>query len=275
MKKIIALTLAIIMAAMTFAFAGCGSKKTTDSDLAYVKEKGTLVIGVTDFDPMDYKDSNGEWTGFDVEYAKAVCAKLGVTPEFKEIVWEQKETSLQTKVIDCIWNGMTITDGIKGAADVSGAYMTNYQVIVVKDATAYTSIDSLKGKTIVAEQGSAGETAAQANATLAPSYKPVESQADALLQVKSGQADACVIDYIMATTMLQEGKSYSSLSIIKDVKLGEDESYGIAFRTGSDLIAEVDKITAELVSDGTLKTIAEKYHLENVVVTNFTPGVNN
>ena len=269
MKKIIAITLAVLMAAMTFIFAGCGDKKTaTDSDLEYVKNNGKLVIGITDFDPMDYKDANGEWIGFDADLARKVCEKLGVTAEFKVITWGQKENELNTKSIDAIWNGMTITDAIKNVADVSGAYMTNYQVVVVKDAK-YTTVESLAGQTIVAEQGSAGESAIQANATLSKSYKPVESQSDALLQVQSGQAAACVIDYVMAGSMLVEGKTYSNLSIMKDVKLGDDESYGIAFRKGSDIVAAVNTAISELVADGTVKTIAEKYGLQDSIVTNF------
>jgi polar amino acid transport system substrate-binding protein len=269
MKKIIAITLAVLMAAITFIFAGCGDKKTaTDSDLEYVKNNGKLVIGITDFDPMDYKDANGEWIGFDADLARKVCEKLGVTAEFKVITWGQKENELNTKSIDAIWNGMTITDAIKNVADVSGAYMTNYQVVVVKDAK-YTTVESLAGQTIVAEQGSAGESAIQANATLSKSYKPVESQSDALLQVQSGQAAACVIDYVMAGSMLVEGKTYSNLSIMKDVKLGDDESYGIAFRKGSDIVAAVNTAISELVADGTVKTIAEKYGLQDSIVTNF------
>ena len=163
---------------------------------------------------------------------------------------------------------MTITDAIKNVADVSGAYMTNYQVVVVKDAK-YTTVESLAGQTIVAEQGSAGESAIQANATLSKSYKPVESQSDALLQVQSGQAAACVIDYVMAGSMLVEGKTYSNLSIMKDVKLGDDESYGIAFRKGSDIVAAVNTAISELVADGTVKTIAEKYGLQDSIVTDF------
>ena len=269
MKKIIAITLAVLMAAMTFIFAGCGDKKTaTDSDLEYVKNNGKLVIGITDFDPMDYKDANGEWIGFDADLARKVCEKLGVTAEFKVITWGQKENELNTKSIDAIWNGMTITDAIKNVGDVSGAYMTNYQVVVVKDAK-YTTVESLAGQTIVAEQGSAGESAIQANATLSKSYKPVESQSDALLQVQSGQAAACVIDYVMAGSMLVEGKTYSNLSIMKDVKLGDDESYGIAFRKGSDIVAAVNTALSELVADGTVKTIAEKYGLQDSIVTDF------
>lgn len=278
MKKIIAITLAVLMAAMTFIFAGCGDKKpaadgdnnaASSSDLAYVQSKGKLVVGITDFEPMDYKaKGSDEWIGFDADLARKVCEKLGVTAEFKVITWGQKENELNTKKIDAIWNGMTITDAIKNVADVSDAYMTNYQVVVVKDAK-YTTVESLAGQTIVAEQGSAGESAIQANATLSKSYKPVESQSDALLQVQSGQAAACVIDYVMAGSMLVEGKTYSNLSIMKDVKLGDDEFYGIAFRKGSDIVAAVNTALSELVADGTVKTIAEKYGLQDSIVTDF------
>ena len=172
-----------------------------ESDYEYIKDKGTMVIGITDFKPMDYRDENGEWIGFDAEYAKYVCEQLDVEPEFLEINWDTKEVALQTKQIDCIWNGMTITDGIKNAADVTGSYIRNYQVVIVKDETL-TTLESLKDKVVVAESGSAGEKAAKADQYLSQGYKPVESQSEALLQVKSGAADACVIDFVMAQSVV-------------------------------------------------------------------------
>ena len=173
-----------------------------DSDYEYIKGKGKLVIGITNFAPMDYLNEKGEWIGFDADFARKVCEELGVTPEFKEINWGSKDMELQTKSIDCVWNGMTITPAMLEAADVTGGYMTNYQVIVVKDAKKFKTTADLKGKTVVAEGGSAGEAAALANDDLKDNFKPVDSQADALLQVKSGAADACVIDLLMASAMI-------------------------------------------------------------------------
>ena len=173
-----------------------------DSDYDSIKKTGKLVIGITNFAPMDYLNDKNEWVGFDADLARKVCAELGVTPEFKEIVWGNKEIELKTKSIDCVWNGMTITDAMLEAADVTGGYMTNYQVIVVKDAKTFKTPADLKGKTVVAEGGSAGEAAALANENLKDGFKPVDSQADALLQVKSGAADACVIDLLMASAMI-------------------------------------------------------------------------
>ena len=173
----------------------------SESDYQYIKDKGSFIIGITDFKPMDFRNEKGEWIGFDADYAKKVCDQLGLKPEFKEINWDTKEVALQTKQIDCIWNGMTITDAIKNAADVTGAYIKNYQVVIVKDSSL-TSLESLKDKVVVAESGSAGETAAKADQYLSVGYKPVESQTEALLQVKSGAADACVIDFVMAKSLV-------------------------------------------------------------------------
>lgn len=182
--------------------ASTDSNPTGNSDWEYIKNKGKMIVGVTDYAPMDYQDANGKWIGFDAEYAEAVGAKLGVTIEFLEIDWDTKALALENKVIDCVWNGMTITEEMLNAADVSGAYMKNYQVVVVKDAETYTSLESLKGKVVVAEAGSAGEKAAKADANLSVGYKEVPAMADALLQVKSGAADACVIDFIMAESLV-------------------------------------------------------------------------
>ena len=131
MKKIIAITLAVLMAAMTFIFAGCGDKKTaTDSDLEYVKNNGKLVIGITDFDPMDYKDANGEWIGFDADMAKLVAEKLGVEIQFIEIDWDNKILELEAKSIDVVWNGMTLTSEVMNAMQCTNAYCNNAQVVV-------------------------------------------------------------------------------------------------------------------------------------------------
>lgn len=183
---------------------GNNSSATDASDLAAIKAKGKLVIGITEYAPMNYKDANGKWVGFDTEVAEAVCAKLGVTAEFKEIVWDNKLLDLESGNIDCIWNGMTITDAIKNAAEVSGAYMENGQVIVIKKG-AFASAEELVGKQIAVEGGSAGQTQATLNFPNS-TIKEVEAQTDALLEVKSGASDACVIDIVMAKALLNSAK---------------------------------------------------------------------
>lgn len=173
---------------------------TDASDMAAIKAKGKMVIGITDYKPMDYKDENGKWIGFDAEMAEAVCAKLGITAEFKEIDWDNKLIDLAAGNIDCIWNGMTITDAIMNAAEVSGVYMDNTQVLVIKEG-AYTSVDQIKTLQIAVEGGSAGASQATAQFPDA-TIKEVSAQTDALLEVKAGTSQACVIDLVMAKSLL-------------------------------------------------------------------------
>ena len=178
-------------------------KIAEDGDLAYIKNKGTLIVGITDYEPMDFKDANGKWTGFDAEFAEAVAKKMGVKVEFIEIDWDNKFLELQTKAIDCVWNGMTITDEVKLNTNCTKAYAKNEQVVVVKadKAASIKSVDDLKDLSFAVETGSAGESAAKDNGLKAT---PVQTQTNALLEVKAGSADACIIDSTMADSMLSK-----------------------------------------------------------------------
>lgn len=296
MKKIIALLLALTMA---LAMAACASKteapattdtpkteapaatetpktdapaaetpKTeepaADSDLAYIKTNGKMIIGYTVYEPMNYTDESGKFTGFDTEFAEAVCAKLGVTPEFQEINWDTKEIELAAKSLDCIWNGLTITADRQANMSISDPYVKNAQVIIVKKDSTIKSTADLVGKTVVAEIGSAGEaqiTGEEPNADLAQAeYIGMGKQTDCLLEVKAGTADAAILDWTLAKSMVGEGTDYADLMMIDGLELATEE-YGIAFRQGSDVTAAVNAAIAELVKDGTLPALAEKYGL--------------
>lgn len=174
-------------------------------DWEYIQNKGTLVIGITDYKPMDYLDDNGEWIGFDADYARAICEKLGVKAEFKEIEWDYKLVALEAKDIDCVWNGMTITDAIEAAADCTAPYMYNTQVAVVKkaDVEKYKTIEDLAGLSIAAEGGSAGESVITSNDTIKGGFKSVVAQSDALLEVLSGASDAAVVDLTLAKALIK------------------------------------------------------------------------
>jgi polar amino acid transport system substrate-binding protein len=177
---------------------------TGSGDYDYVKANGKLVIGITDYKPMDYKDENGEWIGFDADYARAVCEKLGVTAEFKEIEWDYKLMALESKDIDCVWNGMTITDAIEAAADCTAPYMYNTQVAVIKkaDAEKYKKLEDLQGASIAAEGGSAGESVINSVDALKSGLKSVTAQSDALLEVLSGASDAAIVDLTLAKALI-------------------------------------------------------------------------
>jgi polar amino acid transport system substrate-binding protein len=257
MKKFLALVLAGIMC---MGVTSCGKKAVeeesqADSDFAYVTEKGTLVVGVTEYEPMDYRDENGEWTGFDADFAREVAKLMGVEVEFVEIDWDNKFLELSSKSIDCIWNGMTITNEVTLNTSCSLPYAKNEQVVVMKkDAVGdYNDNDSMKELKFAVESGSAAELAAE---ELGFETVAVKAQSDALMEVQSGSTDACIIDVTMADSMTGEGTSYADLA--KGLSLTKEE-YGIGFRKGSDLQIAVDGYIKELKANGKLKEIAEKY----------------
>lgn len=255
-KKVLAIALA---AATVFAFGACGSQDTTtaegDSDTAYVQDKGTLVVGITEFEPMDYKDEDGNWIGFDADMAAAFAESLGVDVEFTVIDWDNKIMELEAKSIDCVWNGMTLTDEVTSAMECSNPYCDNAQVVVLPAdiADKYQDIDSLADLNFAAEAGSAGEAELNANGLNVTS---VSTQADALMEVAAGTSDACAIDLLMASAMTGEGTSYENL--VYTVKLNS-EQYGAGFRKGSDLAQALNDFLAASYADGTMQEIADKY----------------
>ena len=245
--------------ASSAAGSASASAAADGSDLDYIKGKGKLVIGYTVYEPMNYTDADGSFTGFDTELATAVAEKLGVEPEFVEINWDTKVVELDAKSIDCIWNGMTLTDDIMANTATTKAYAKNAQVVVVKDGTDYTSTADLVGKTVVAEAGSAGETAIAEDENLAQAdYVSKGVQTDCLLEVAAGTADAAVLDLTLANAMIGEGTDYANLKIVDELNA---EEYGVAFRKGSDAAAAVDAAFDELKADGTMQALADKYDL--------------
>lgn len=238
------------------------------SDLAYVKGKGTLVVGITNFEPMDYQDANGQWIGFDADMAKAFAASLGVEVEFSEINWDYKVFELEGKTIDCVWNGMTLNDEVMAAMATSVPYCLNAQVLVVPadKASNYENLASLEGLNVAVESGSAGEDAAE---TLGASTTPVQKQSDTLLEVSAGTSDAAVIDLLMAGAMIGEGTSYSNLTYalnLNTVQGLESENYGVGFRKGSDLVDAFNDFWAASVADGTVLATAETYGVQESVI---------
>ena len=278
-RRLIALALAL---GLTFTLAACGGTAGTantpggnsespagnsetpaaESDMAYVKEKGTLIVGMTDFAPMDYKDENGEWIGFDADMAKAFAESLGVEVEFLEINWDNKLMELDTKGIDVIWNGMTINDEVKAGASVSEPYCRNGQVVVVPadKAEDYQTVESLSGLNFAVENGSQG--AAQLD-ELGLSYVAKTTQADALMEVASGASDACVIDLLMAGAMIGEGTSHPELTYTVQLN---DEEYGVAFRQGSDLTEAFNTFWKEAYDAGTVMETATTYGVQESVI---------
>ena len=283
MKKLLALMLTLVM---VFALAACGdsgsattpgAEPTSDtaesaapsdnggnaeSDMAYVQDKGTLIVGITNFEPMDYQDANGEWIGFDADLAKAFGESLGVEVQFQEIEWDNKVMELDGRTIDVVWNGMTLTDEVLAAMECSNAYLNNAQVVILPSAEAenYADAESMSGLQFAVESGSAGEQMAIENGF---SYTPVTDQATAVLEVESGTCDAAIIDSLMASAMVGEGTNFAELTYT--ISLNTEE-YGVGFRQGSDLAAELNAFFAEIYADGTMQELADQYGVSAALI---------
>lgn len=244
------------------AVADAAAAQNDASDLDYVKNKGTLVVGITDFEPMDYKDENGAWIGFDADMAKAFAESLGVSAEFVEIDWDNKVMELEGKTIDCVWNGMTLTPEVTSAMECSNAYCNNAQVIVVPvdKADSFQDKDNIPEVSFAVEAGSAGE--AQAS-MFELEHTPVTTQADALMEVAAGTSDAAIIDSLMAAAMVGEGTGYASLTYTVGLN---SEEYGVGFRKGSDLAAALNDFFSASTQDGSMLAVAEKYGVQAALI---------
>lgn len=275
-KKLLSMGLALIMCICLSACSantGTNSEPSsstmsqeetqTTSDVQYIQQKGTLVVGMTDFAPMDYKDENGEWIGFDADMARKVAEALGVQIQFVPIEWGNKLMELDNKSVDCLWNGMTITDEITSGATSTVPYAMNAQVVVLTKEKAQQYEQGtlqLEDLAFVVEEGSAGQTALDEKEL---SYLTVSAQTDALMEVAAGTSDACVIDLLMAGATIGEGTDYENLTYVE--KLTEEE-YGVGVRKGSDLADFINEQFQKLYQDGTMKTLAEKYGIsENLI----------
>lgn len=242
--------------------SAAASSEAAGSDMEYVKNKGKLVVGITDFEPMDYKSDSGEWIGFDADLAKAFAQSLGVEADFVEIDWDNKLLELNGKSIDCVWNGMTLTDEVTSSMECSNAYCNNAQVVVlpVDMAEKYQTVESLSDLSFAVESGSAGEAAAK---ELGLNYTPVSNQASALMEVAAGTSGAAIIDSLMAGAMVGEGTSYDKLTYTLPLS---DEKYGVGFRKGSDLAAALNAFFAASKEDGSMQTLAETYGVQAALV---------
>ena len=260
MKKLVALMLIFIMA---LSLTACGGSNKDQTDMEAVKERGKLVVGMTDYAPMDFKaEGSDEWIGFDADMAKAFAKELGIEVEFVEIEWDNKIMELDSGAIDCVWNGMTLSDEVKAGMDCSNAYCTNSQAIIVPADVAdkYQTVESLADLEFAVEVGSAGKAQAEANKL---NYTEVDSQAKALFEVKSKTSKAAIIDALMAGAMVGEGTDYADLTYT--VTLG-DEEFGVGFRKGSDLVDALNDFLKASYEDGSMMKCAEKYGVQAAII---------
>ena len=255
MKKIISLVLAAaLMLTALFAFTGC------------VKEDNVLTCGVTVLKNFNEQDANGNWIGFESEFAMEVGKLIGMDVEFQVIDWGQKYSELNSGAIDCIWNGFTSntkdSDGIERSekVDFSHAYLDNAQCVVVNaaDLAAYTSAASLAGKKAAAEGGSAGETYAQ-SVTDKALVVAATVQTDTFRELKAGAVDFVVVDRLLADNIVGKG-DYASLAIVEAIEI-EKEVYSIGCKKGGDLDEKINNALVELLNEGKIEALAAKYNV--------------
>ncbi len=295
MKKLFASILAILM--ILSCFAGCANQNPAQTDPladAVGGETGkatdgtnaatdaatdaptdpakAITVGYTIYEPMNYFDESGELVGFDTDLAKAVFGAMGYTVIFQEIDWNQKYTDLESGAIDCVWNGFTCNtaddDGILRAdkVDFSYNYMENRQVIVAKKDSGIATAADLAGKLAAVESGSAGET--YAKTFEGASVKGFLRQTDALFEVNAGTADVAILDAQLAKSYAGKG-DYADIVII-DALSSDVEYYGIGFKKGSELTAQVNAQLEALAADGTIAKLAETYGVSNTAITDFS-----
>ena len=252
MKKLLTAMLTIALSVVTaLSLTACGKK----DDASSVQKAGKLVVGVTIYEPMDYLDADGNWTGFDAELAQGFAEELGVNCQIVIINWANKVAELNSKQIDLIWNGMTASDELGEQIDFSVSYAKNAQVAVVKSDSTITTKEQIKAASIAVEQGSAGATVAEEIG--ATKVNKVTAQIDALNEVKAGTSDVAIIDITMAQSVVGKG-DFANLKIVSGVSYG-DEIFAVGLRKGSNLKEKLDAYLKAKYADGTITKLAEKY----------------
>jgi polar amino acid transport system substrate-binding protein len=261
-KRIFSLLLVTLM---VFSLAACKKGSSTsgeDNSLKYIQDNGKLILGLDDaFPPMGFRDENNNIVGFDIDLAQAVCDKLGVELELQPIAWDSKVQELDTKNIDCIWNGLSVTPENQDSMTMSPSYMANEISLVVTNASPIASMADMAGKKLAVQSGSSAEQTldAEENADFKASLatiNPFSDYATALLDLESGNSDAVLMDSIVANYMITDaGKDYKVLG----ETLLEDK-YAIGFRKGDQALSDaVWNALKELKADGTVAEISTKW----------------
>ncbi len=263
MKKLIAFVLAMVMA---LSLVACGSKSQDDTskdDADSADGTKTVIMGIdAEYPPFSYMDSDGNYTGFDVEVCKAVCDLMGWEMKVFPVNWDQKLVQLDAGECDFVWSGMTILDSMKEAGYViSTPYYDNTQVIMVKEGSDIKSSADLSGKTVAVQLGTSGEALLAEGGDLADlaatfgNLTTCDSFLKCFTELGGGAVDAVIVDKPVAVSYAAENAGFTVL----DEGLGA-EQYGIAFRSGdAELCAEIEDAVAKLVENGTYAEIAAKY----------------
>ena len=260
-KKII-----LLLICFCFIFSGCGKKASENDDFANVIKRDKLIVGVRDdAPPFGFKDEKGNLIGYDIDLAKEVCERMGVELKIQPINWDSKQQELDTKNIDCIWNGFTVDEERKKSMTVSDAYMENHQVLVVKADSSYETKEDLAGKVVELQKGSTAAAAldSEENKEFKDSLADTILIADnvkAMMDLGTG-CDAVLMDEVVANYYLAQNEG--KYRILEEPL--SDEEYVIGFRKGEEALKdEVENQLKAMVADGTMSEIDNKWFGKDV-----------
>ena len=262
MKKLFALVLALLMMVAGFAHA-------EDTSIQYILDKGTFILGLDDsFPPMGFRDEDNNIVGFDIDVAKAVAAKLGVEFIAQPIAWDAKELELNSKNIDCIWNGMSITPEREASMAMTWPYLNNQMVFYVKADSGIASVEDLAGKVVAVQNGSYAEELlmgeyADLAATFDGDLLGYDEYLTALMDLQQGGCDAVLVDLVVGEYKV----SGMGATDLKAAIALADDNYGIGFRKEDVALRDkVQEILMELKADGTLAEICKNWFTEDITV---------
>ncbi|AEC01547.1 amino acid ABC transporter substrate-binding protein [Parasphaerochaeta coccoides] len=265
MKKTLALCVMILAAVSLFA---AGSKESgEDSSLKKIQDRGTFILGLDDtFPPMGFRNENNEIVGFDIDLAREVTKRMGVTLLLQPIDWNAKEQELNTGKIDCIWNGFTVTEERKKVVNFSEPYLENAQVAVVKTSSAVTTLADLAGKSIGLQAGSSASNAVDAAPVFKASLKGIvefKENLTALMDLEIGGVDAVIVDLLVANDNIKRsGKDFRIL----DESLAP-ENYAIGFRKNDNALRNaVQKHLDDMAADGTMARISTTWFGADITI---------
>ena len=257
MKKLIPILLGLLL------LAGCAGGAKDEDTFDALMEKGEIIVGLDDtFVPMGFRNPQGELVGFDVDLAREIFTRIGLTPKFQPIDWSLKESELNSGNIDVIFNGYTITDARKEKVNFSTPYMENTQIIITLASSDIMSKEDLKGKSVSVQKESSAYDAVSKDTDIYENLKNGElitfdSNLDLFLDLEAGRSDAIVLDEVFARYVLLS-KNIEDYRILED-NFGEEE-YGIGFRKSDTILLEkTNETLAELIEDGTFDEIKKVY----------------
>ena len=264
MKKYLSILLTAVLLIGMLALGGC--TKSTTEDVEYIRQKGTLVVGVIDAPPLTVLNDEGEWSGFAADLLRSFGKKLGVDVEFKEIEWDEMEHLLNDKTIDCVSSALTLTADRRAVMECTKAYLNNSQILVTKAANArrYTSAEDCLQIKIAVLDGSTHEDLAKDNGFI---ILAKDSTEDVLKAVSDGEADAAIINSIFATTAIGKGNQFPDLA--RSFRL-KDNKMGFAFRKGSAIAEQMNNFLVTSYTSGQMKKLAAQYSIEKLLVEQVT-----